>query len=72
MQLQELNDRFNEVNTDLLLCVACLYPNDSFSAFNKNKLIQLAKYYLEDFSVVKLKAFYDQLDNYISDMHSSE
>ncbi|KAM6541629.1 hypothetical protein CsatB_006076 [Cannabis sativa] len=42
MQIQELNDRFNEVNTDLLLCLACLSPVDSFSAFNKRKLIHFA------------------------------
>lgn len=28
-QLQELNNRFTEVNTELLLCVACLSPRDS-------------------------------------------
>ena len=33
LQLQELNRRFNVVNTELLLCVACLDPSDSFSAF---------------------------------------
>ncbi|XP_050889973.1 uncharacterized protein LOC127095307 [Lathyrus oleraceus] len=33
-QLQELNNRFTEVNTELLLCVACLSPSDSFSAFD--------------------------------------
>ncbi|KAJ8768088.1 hypothetical protein K2173_021028 [Erythroxylum novogranatense] len=42
MQLQELNNRFNEVNTKLLICVACLNPSDSFYAFDKQKLIQLA------------------------------
>ena len=26
MQLQELNDRFTEANTDLLLCVTCFFP----------------------------------------------
>ncbi|XP_024038328.1 zinc finger MYM-type protein 1 [Citrus clementina] len=35
MQLQELNSRFNGTNTELLLCLACLSPNDLFSAFNK-------------------------------------
>ena len=35
MQLQELNSRFIEVNTKLLLCVACLNPCDSFVAFDK-------------------------------------
>ena len=32
MQLQELNNRFNEVNIELLLCMACLSLIDSFSA----------------------------------------
>ncbi|KAL5544854.1 hypothetical protein UlMin_008638 [Ulmus minor] len=41
-QLQELNYRFNEVNTDLLFCVACLCPNDSFAAFDKKMLIHFA------------------------------
>ncbi|KAL5539390.1 hypothetical protein UlMin_043142 [Ulmus minor] len=39
MQFQELNYRFNEVNTDLLLYVACLCPNDSFATFDKKRLI---------------------------------
>ncbi|GMP55747.1 hypothetical protein CsSME_00020477 [Camellia sinensis var. sinensis] len=30
MQLQELNNRFTEASTELLLCVACLNPNNSF------------------------------------------
>ena len=38
MQIQELNNHFTKVNTKLLLCVACLCPNDSFSAFNKKKI----------------------------------
>ncbi|XP_062118895.1 uncharacterized protein LOC133832590 [Humulus lupulus] len=41
LQLQELHSRFNEANTELLLCVACLSPNNSFDAFDKEKLIQL-------------------------------
>ncbi|ESR41212.1 hypothetical protein CICLE_v10027276mg [Citrus x clementina] len=35
MQLQELNSRFNEINTKLLMCLACLCPKDLFAAFNK-------------------------------------
>ena len=34
MQLQELNNRFSEVNIDLLLCMACLNPSNSFVAFD--------------------------------------
>ncbi|XP_074323474.1 uncharacterized protein LOC141660388 [Apium graveolens] len=66
MQLQELNGRFDEVNTTLLLCIACLCPDNLFVAFEKEKLIQLAGYYPNDFSPVD-----DQLQNYIIDMRTS-
>ena len=39
IQLQELNNVFTEVNTELLLCVAYLNPSDSFIAFDKQTLI---------------------------------
>jgi hypothetical protein len=42
IQLNELDDRFTESSTKLLLYVACLNPSDSFSDFNKEKLIRLA------------------------------
>ncbi|KAH9805856.1 TTF-type domain-containing protein [Citrus sinensis] len=71
MQLQELNSRFNEVNTELLLCLACLCPNDSFAAFNKEKLLRLAQFYPKDFSPIDLMALDTQLDVYIMDMQSS-
>ena len=44
MQLQKLNSRFTEVNTELLLCVACLNPCDSFIAFDKQKLLDLPNF----------------------------
>ena len=55
-QLQELNNHFTEVNTKLLLWVACLNPRDSFFAFDKEKLICLAQFYLAEFSPVNLLA----------------
>ena len=58
-QLQELNNRFNEVNTDLLLCMASLCPNDSFYAFDKKKLVHFAEYYSKDFSTVDLMVLDD-------------
>ncbi|GAV79922.1 LOW QUALITY PROTEIN: Dimer_Tnp_hAT domain-containing protein, partial [Cephalotus follicularis] len=69
MQLQELNTRFNEVNTELLLCMACLNPSDSFSAFDKNKLIRFAQFYESGFSQ-ELMVLDDQLETYIIDIHS--
>ena len=71
MQLQELNSRFTEVNTELLLCVACLNPCDSFIAFDKQKLLRLAQFYPQDFSLIELIILNDQLETYIIDMHSS-
>ena len=60
MQLQGLNDRFTEANTELLLCIGCLCPDDSFHAFDK--------YYPNDFSTTKLEFLKDQLENYIVDV----
>lgn len=71
MQLRELNDRFTEVNTELLLCIACLCPRDLFSSFDKGRLICLAKHYPEDFSPIDLLKLDDQLENYICDVRSS-
>ncbi|XP_050111819.1 uncharacterized protein LOC126590398 [Malus sylvestris] len=67
-QLQELNNRFNETSTELLLCVACLSPDDSFSAFDIEKLVRLAKFYPKDFSDMELTLLEDELKNYIFDM----
>ncbi|KAH9751300.1 TTF-type domain-containing protein [Citrus sinensis] len=71
LQLQELNNRFNEVNMELLLCLACLCPNDAFTAFDKDKLVRLAQFYPKDFSPIKLMALKTQLQIYIMDMRSS-
>jgi hypothetical protein len=54
MQLQELNSHFNEACLELLLCVACLSPDDIFTSFNKEKLLRLAQFYPNDFSAVQL------------------
>ncbi|XP_030505402.2 uncharacterized protein LOC115720392 [Cannabis sativa] len=70
LQLQELNSRFNEANTELLLCLACLSPNNSFSAFDKGKLIRLAQLYPHDFSTTDLKMLECQLQTYVEDIRS--
>ncbi|ESR50288.1 hypothetical protein CICLE_v10033576mg, partial [Citrus x clementina] len=71
MQLQELNNRFNESNIELLICLACLCPNDLFAAFDKEKLLRLAEFYPKDFSAIDLIALEMQLDVYITDLRSS-
>ncbi|XP_028551808.1 zinc finger MYM-type protein 1-like [Dendrobium catenatum] len=72
MQLQELNNRFSEASTELLLCMSCLNSSNSFSAYNKEKLIRLAELYSVDFSIMELVALEHQLSTYILDMSSSE
>ena len=54
LQLQELNNRFNEVNTELLICMASLDPTNSFSAFSKVKLLRFAEFYPLDFKMYEL------------------
>ena len=72
MQLQELNNNFSEANTDLLLCMACLNPSNSFVAFDKEKLIRLDKFYPSDFLRTNILALDSQLQNYIFDMRSND
>ena len=72
MQLQELNNRFSKANTDLLLCMVCLNPSNSFVAFDREKLIHLAKFYLSDFLGTDILALDSQLQNYIFDMRSND
>ncbi|XP_061368801.1 uncharacterized protein LOC133311724 [Gastrolobium bilobum] len=69
-QLQELDDRFSEVSSNLLECMACLNPCNSFSAFDKNKLCEFAGYYPSDFDLNDFVMLEYQLDTYIFDMQS--
>ncbi|XP_075645683.1 uncharacterized protein LOC142616786 [Castanea sativa] len=72
MQLQELNNRFSEVNTDLLICMACLNPSNSFVTFDKEKLIHLAKFYPYDFPGTDILTLDSQLQNFIFDMRNND
>ncbi|WOK94963.1 zinc finger MYM-type protein 1-like [Canna indica] len=72
MQLQELNSRFNDVNTELLLCVACLSPIDAFSSFDKRKLLRLVEFYPIEFSSIEIDLLDNQLKSYIIDMTSHQ
>ncbi|KAM5577134.1 hypothetical protein ABKV19_007803 [Rosa sericea] len=70
-QLSDLNDRFNEVNSELLVCVASLSPDNLFSAFDKQKLLRLAKFYPRDFSERDVLSLEDKLDIYLNEMRSN-
>ncbi|XP_055829668.1 uncharacterized protein LOC129898965 [Solanum dulcamara] len=45
LQLQELNNHFDVVTSDLLLGMASLDPSDSFANFNKSRIMKVAEYY---------------------------
>ncbi|KAI0497630.1 hypothetical protein KFK09_020863 [Dendrobium nobile] len=72
MQLQELNNRFSESSAELLLCMSCLNPSDSFRAYDERKLICLAELYPSDFFIIDVIALKNQLATYIIDMRTSE
>ncbi|XP_057775196.1 uncharacterized protein LOC130994180 [Salvia miltiorrhiza] len=72
MQALELNQRFDEVNTELILCMSCLDPRDSFAGFDIEKLVRLAKFYPSEFSEVALYELESQLENFIVDVRMDE
>ncbi|XP_075109135.1 uncharacterized protein LOC142180928 [Nicotiana tabacum] len=65
LQLSELNSRFNEVNTDLLLGMASLSPNNSFANYDKDRIMKLATHYLNVFTDSMLEDLGFELDIYI-------
>ncbi|XP_075089309.1 uncharacterized protein LOC107786711 [Nicotiana tabacum] len=65
LQLSELNNRFNEVNTDLLLGMASLSPDNSFANYDKDKIIKLATHCPNEFTDSMLEDLSFELDIYI-------
>ncbi|XP_042038332.1 zinc finger MYM-type protein 1-like [Salvia splendens] len=63
--IQEMNNRFSEASTDLLKCIACLDPRNSFSEFNENQVIHIATLYPEDFSASECLHLPRQVSNFI-------
>jgi hypothetical protein len=64
----ELNKRFGERSTQLLKCISCLDPRNSFANFDVDKLIELAKLYDADFTPYDCIVLKDQLEIFIVDM----
>jgi hypothetical protein len=71
-QVQELNNRFDEVNTELLRCMASFSPAKSFAAFDAENLIKLAKFYPHDFDVEEMNQLPFQLNRYINEMRNDD
>lgn len=71
-QLKELNDRFDEVNTDFLLGMASIDPANSFYPYDKDKLLKLARFYPKDCSRKDLSNLPIHLARFIADMPNNE
>ncbi|XP_066323270.1 uncharacterized protein [Miscanthus floridulus] len=65
---QELDNRFDEINMELLSCMAAFSPFNSFTSFDARKVRRLAEFYPKDFSNNDLLKLELQLDNYIDDI----
>ncbi|XP_021768547.1 uncharacterized protein LOC110732825 [Chenopodium quinoa] len=72
LQLQELENRFPEITKELLVCMSCLSPVDRFSKFDKEKLINLAKFYPNEFPSSELIVFGHTLESYICSVRGDE
>jgi hypothetical protein len=69
-QLQEFDDRFNEVNSALLGHMAAFNPKNSFLAFDRETLVRLAEFYLDDFDSNKLDDLSLELVIYIDNVRA--
>jgi hypothetical protein len=70
--LQELDSRFNETTSQLLVCSASLNPRDKFHDFNVERLLSLAKLYPNDFDSKDLRELDHILSLYITDVRGDE
>ncbi|XP_075086113.1 uncharacterized protein LOC107805531 [Nicotiana tabacum] len=60
-----LGNHFDAVNSNLLLGIASLSPDNSFANYDKDRIMKLATLYPHEFSGSKLEDLSYELDNYI-------
>ncbi|XP_044407247.1 uncharacterized protein [Triticum aestivum] len=70
--VQELDNRFSETSTNLLVWSAALSPRDSFRDFNLENLMSLAKLYPQDFDSGELRDLDKDLRLYIADVRTDD
>jgi hypothetical protein len=63
--LSEMDHRFNEVSSELLVSFACLDPREEYARFDVEKLARLTDIYVEYFSDSDRDLVRDQLETYI-------
>jgi hypothetical protein len=69
---QELDNRFDEINMELLMCMSALNPINAFAAYDRQKVLKLAEFYPYEFSQADLVRLAFQLDNFIEDMRKDD
>jgi len=70
LQLVEFNDRFDEVNSELLTNIVAFSPKNSFDAFKIESLMELAKAYPDDFDPRDLDDLIIELNIYIDNVRA--
>jgi hypothetical protein len=70
IHLKELNMHFSEKSSTVFLLSSCLNPRNSFQAFDKDRLIEYARFYQSDFSDSDIKALDLHLQAFITDVCS--
>ncbi|KAG2642740.1 hypothetical protein PVAP13_2KG196491 [Panicum virgatum] len=66
--ITEMDHRFNEVSSEILVCFSCLDTKDSFSKFDVEKIARLTEIYDQDFSTIDRSNIRDQLETFILHM----
>jgi uncharacterized protein YoxC len=64
--LTELNHRFSEISSELLVCMAAFNPRNSFSNFDVDKLVSLAEIYADDFDIGDLAILPNHLRQFVN------
>jgi hypothetical protein len=70
--IQELDNRFDEVNMELLVCMSSLNPTNSFASYDATKVMRLAEFYPKDISHTDLTRLEFQLGTFIDDMRHDD
>jgi len=66
----EMNNRFAERSTQLLRCITCLDPRNSFANYDRSKILELAQIYKDDFSSYDLLCLREQIDIFIGEVRN--
>lgn len=70
IHLNEFDKRFSKQSSVLFRLSSCLNPHNSFQAFDKEKLLEYARFYPSDFSDSDIATLDPQLEAFVADLRS--